>query len=273
VSPSTTEQQWTFTFTASNADGQSATATQSLEQLGPLGSSFTQTPNWSGYVIPSNSALFTDASGEWTVPTLDCSQTPDSGASTWVGIGGEGYPNGGNPGALLQTGVTDNCVNGEQQDFAWFEIYPSTPNHSFSFNDFPVSPGDLIAASVFQSTTGKWTTRVDNLTTGISGWMVTGESWGVGTDASDTFSEQGNAAGLSYSGGYTAEWIEEDYVGSNGLPIPFADYGTVTFSDLETSLSPWYLTTSEGLEMVLNGVVVSTPSLPSGDEFSVSYTG
>jgi uncharacterized repeat protein (TIGR02543 family) len=32
------------------------------------------TPNWSGYVLPSDSAIFTDASAEWTVPTLEWSR-------------------------------------------------------------------------------------------------------------------------------------------------------------------------------------------------------
>jgi len=46
-------------------------------------------PNWSGYVLPStsNSAVFTYVSGEWTVPTLNCADTPNSNSATWVGTG------------------------------------------------------------------------------------------------------------------------------------------------------------------------------------------
>jgi hypothetical protein len=33
-------------------------------------------PNWSGYVLPTTS-LDTLASGEWTVPTLNCTDTPN----------------------------------------------------------------------------------------------------------------------------------------------------------------------------------------------------
>jgi hypothetical protein len=220
--------------------------------------------------VPSSSALITDASGEWTIPTLNCSATPNAGESTWTGIGGTSNT------SLLQTGVTDNCVDGAQRDFGWWEEVPASPNESRTFTDFPVSPGNSIEASVYQSTTGQWTTRLDNLTTGLSGWMVTGEAYGVGADTSGTFSDQGLTTDLTYSGGYTAEWIVEDYAegGIGGSLEPFVDYGTVTFSDLQlVRLSPWYLTVSEGWEMVQNGVVLSTPSAPGSDSFSVSYTG
>lgn len=91
-----------------------------------------------------------------------------------------------------------------------------------------------------------WETRVDDLTTGLSGVMVTGEGWGVFADAGNgTFPKQGSTAGLSYSGGYTAEWIVEDY-SLNGSVVPFVDYGSVDFTGLTTSLSPWYLTANEG---------------------------
>lgn len=239
----------------------------------PSAPTITQTSNWSGYVIPSSTALVTAVSGAWTVPTLDCSVTPNGGAAIWVGIGGWNWPTGGNSGALLQTGVTSDCVGGVQQNRGWVEEYPSNPNRAVNFLGFPVSPGDSIQASVFQGGGGAWETRVDNLTTGLSGVMVTGSGWGVMADAGDgTFLKQGSTAGLSYSGGYTAEWIVEAYTQDDAV-VPLADYGTVTFTDLRTSLSPWYLTANEGVAMTQNGVVVSTPSPPSNNGFSISYTG
>ena len=230
-------------------------------------------PNWSGYMVPGSS-LVTEVSGVWTVPSLNCAATPTGGASTWVGIGGYSWPTGGTSGTLLQTGVTTNCVNGVQQDLGWWEEYPSIPNFERNFSGFTVSPGDVIRASVYQeSSRAAWDTRVDDLTTGLSGVMVTGQGWGVLVDAGNgTFLKQGSTAGLSYAGGYTAEWIVEDYT-QNGSMVPFADYGTVSFSALTTSLSPWYLTTGEGMAMVQGGVLLSTPSPPSAVGFSVSYTG
>jgi hypothetical protein len=272
LASTTTRQRWSFTFTATNAAGQSASATRTLTERAPPAPVWTQSPIWSGYVV-SSSTLVTDVSGAWTVPTLNCAVTPNGGAFIWAGIGGYGLPTGGNSGTLLQTGIRATCINGLPQYAGWFEEYPSTPNTSREFSGFPVSPGDSIEASVFQGNTGAWVTRVDDLTTGLSGVMVTGEGWGVEADSGNgTFSLQGSTTGLFYSGGYTAEWIVEDY-SQSGAPIPFADYGTVTFTDLRTSMSPWYLTPTEGLAIAQSGVVLSTPSLPANDSFSISYRG
>ncbi|HWB23728.1 MAG TPA: G1 family glutamic endopeptidase [Gaiellaceae bacterium] len=265
-------QQWTFTLTATTRTGQTATKSQTLTKLPPPVS---QSSNWSGYVVPS-STMVTQASGSWLVPTLNCVDTPNAGESTWVGIGGYGLPTGRTSGVLLQTGITDQCVNGAQQDSGWFEEVPSTPNESKAFRSFPVSPGDAMTASVYQASGGAWETRIDDLTTGLSGIMVTGKGWGVAADASgtQTFSEQGTTSGLTYAGGTTAEWIVEDFaVGSTTSIVPLANYGTVTFSNLQTSLASWSLTTGVGLAITQGGVTLSTPSAPSITGFSVSYTG
>jgi len=203
---------------------------------------------------------------------------PNAGAAEWVGTGGVPWPTGGTSGALLQTGINTDCVNGVQEDHAWFEELPSTPNTSRSFLGFPVSPGDSIKATVFQATSGAWETKVDDLTIGLSAVMVTGEGWGVATDSGDgTFRGQGSTAGLSYSGGYTAEWIVEDY-GQGASPetatlVPLADYGTVTFTDLTSSPGPWTLSPADSVAIFQGGSLTSQPSAFSNDGFSVSYTG
>jgi hypothetical protein len=53
VPASTTQSQWAFTFTATNASGQSAISTQTLTQAAPVVTTPTTaytSPNWSGYV-------------------------------------------------------------------------------------------------------------------------------------------------------------------------------------------------------------------------------
>jgi len=273
----TPSAQGTASFTVQVTDSstpnpQTANATFSISVAeAPI----TTTPNWSGYVVPSSANLVTEVSGEWTVPTLNCAATPNGTVTIWVGIGGFGYSSGGSSGVLLQTGVAPTCVNGAQQNVGWWEEYPSNPNYSANFANFPVSAGDVIEASVYEGSNGAWETRVNDLSTGLSGIMVTGDGWGVYSDGSgSSFAEQGSTAGLSYSGGYTAEWIVEDPEAAATATLePFADYGTVTFSDLTTSLSSWSLTSSEAVEMVQGNTVLSTPSPPSTDGFSVSYTG
>src|ERR1700731_1347743 len=160
------------------------------------------TPNWSGYVFPSSSIL-TETSAKWTVPTLNCADTANADSSTWVGIGGFGWSTGGNSGVLLQTGTDDGCVNGAQRDYGWWELYPSTPNHSQPFSSFTVSPGNSMEAYVYQQSNGAWVTQLDNLTTGLSGTMITGGGWGVAPTGA-RFTYQGTTSGLTYSGGYTA---------------------------------------------------------------------
>lgn len=260
--------QWSVTFTATSASG-TASATRTLVEQAPT---FQQSSNWSGYVVPSSSVI-TEASGTFTVPSLHCTQTPDAGESTWVGIGGDG----GSDGDLLQTGVRSDCSGGVQvDDPAWWEEFPEVSE--IDFNGMSVSPGDEIVASVYEWANGAhWETCVDDLTTGVSGLMVTGEGWGVTTGGcAGTFSLQGSAASIDYSGGYTAEWIVEDYGANFNDPnvyVPFADYGTVTFSNLGASLSAWSLTSDEAWAIVQNGSLLSLPSAPSGDGFSVSYAG
>jgi hypothetical protein len=54
--------------------------------------------------------------------------------------------------------VNETCVKGVQQNFGFFELYPSQPNVAENFNNFPVSAGDSMAASVYQASTGAWVT-------------------------------------------------------------------------------------------------------------------
>jgi hypothetical protein len=231
-----------------------------------------QSTNWSGYVLPSPTAL-NSVSGSWTAPTLDCSATPNGGVAIWVGIGGYPSPPDGASGTLLQTGITADCIDGAQQNRAWWEQYPSEPNRSADFAGFPISPGDRIQAAVFVGPSGAWQTRLDDLTTGMSGVMTIGSGWGIRSDAAGgAFTQQGDTSGLSFSGGYTAEWIVEDYA-ELGSPVPLAAYGTVDFSDLSTNLPSWSLTGAEGVEIVQDGVVRSVPSAPTPAGFSVSYAG
>jgi hypothetical protein len=206
----------TYQFTVQVTDAAGATATADITL--PVSSSPPRdggqgqlSSNWSGYVVPSTAGVFTEVGGTWTVPSLDCAESPNAAMSIWVGIGGWAWSNGTSSGDLLQTGIEDQCINGVQVDDGFTEKVPSNPDHSVQFRNFPVLPGNTIQATVYQSTTGAWATRIDNLSTGLSGVLVVGVGWGVLPDGgTGTFSLQGTATGLTYSGGYSAEWIVED---------------------------------------------------------------
>jgi Peptidase A4 family len=259
VALSLTARQWKITLTAKAASGQRAVANGTLTQLAkPI----LQSPNWSGYVLPSQDVI-TSVVGTFTVPTLNCAETPNAGMSTWVGIGGWGT----STGDLLQTGVRSNCAGGAQIDSPWWRENPEVAETTFS--GMTISPGDQITASVYRSAdVVQWETCLQDLTTGKTGLMVTGEAWGVSTGGcAGTFAGQGTTTTLSYAGGTTAEWI----VGTT--PTPFAAYGTITFSNLDTSLLPWSLDTSNEVELAQAGTVLSTPSAPNGNGFTATYTG
>ena len=258
---------WTFTFKAKNAKGRASTVRRTLTLHKPP---FKVSSNWSGYIVPSTVPI-TSMSGEFTVPTLDCAKTRNAGEAVWVGTGGAG----GTTGDLLQTGVVSDCVSGVQvEDPGWWEEFPELP--AVFFNTMTVSPGDQIVATVSQGTDLSWTTRLDDLTTHISGVMHTGDSYGTYPDPTPTtFTREGDASTVSYAGGRTAEWIVEDYGTATGL-VPFADFGTVTFSSLATNLLTWALTPTEQVGLGdRSGLLLAAPSAPdsTGKGFSVAYTG
>lgn len=258
---------WTFTFKAKNGSGKASTVRRTFVLHKPP---FAVSSNWSGYVVPSATPV-TSVSGRFTVPTLNCKKTPTAGEAVWVGTGGASVND-----DLLQTGVVSECVGGTQvENPGWWEEYPEYP--AKLFDSMTVSPGDQIEASVSQGIDLSWTTRLDDLTTGVSGVMHTGDHWGTvrDTDPTTWLATPVDASTVSYSGGHTAEWIVEDYATSSGL-VPFADFGKVTFAGLTTSLPTWSLTAKEQVGLGnTSGLLLAAPSAPdsTGKAFSVTYTG
>ena len=220
--------------------------------------------------MPATS-LVTETSGRFVVPTLNCSHTKDAFIAAWVGIGGAGT----GTGDLLQTGVQSYCQGGVQRvDAAWWELIPPLPAQNF--NSMSLSPGDAIQATVSQNTDGSWRTRLDDLTRGISGVMSTGDGYGTVLDTNPTvwLDEESTSVPSSYAGGYTAEWIAEAPTdASTGSLVPLADFGTEAFTGLTTSLPSWALTAGEQVGLGNDPYLLAAPSAPSGNSFSVTYTG
>ena len=159
-----------------------------------------------------------------------------------------------------------------ERDLAWWELVPTTPNLGSDFKHFLVAPGDSMSADIYRASHGKWVTELKNLTTGELAWMISGEHWAVG-HIGGRFEVEGSTSKVAYRGGYSAEWVVEDYTEINGFPVPFANYGTVSFSGLATSLPSWGLSAGEGTEIVQSSRVLSKPSSIGADGFSLSYTG
>jgi hypothetical protein len=133
-------------------------------------------------------------------------------------------------------------------------------------------------ATVSRNGDGSWTTRLDDLTTGVSGVMTTGGSYGLvrDSDPSVWLDEEGSVADAAYTGGYTAEWIVEDFEQANLPLVPLADFGSIAFSGLTTSLGSWALNAGERVGIGdADGNLWAAPTGPdsSGRGFAVRYTG
>jgi Peptidase A4 family len=258
--------RWKFTFTVRSGK-RAATVRQTFALQPPP---FPTSINWSGYALSPGTPV-TKVTGEFRVPKLKCGDTTNGSEAMWVGIGGDGT----GTGDLLQTGVQSSCSLGIQvENPAWWEEFPEF--FSDNFDNMTVSPGDLIQASVYRDTDGSWFTRLDDVTTRISGVMHTGERWGTVADSNPTvwLDNQGDASAVAYTGGSSAEWIVEDFGLSNGNLVPFADFGTVAFSNLTTSLPSWSLTPADAIGLRdKSGLLLAAPSEPAGTGFSVAYTG
>lgn len=167
--------------------------------------------NWGGYAVQScltdpSKDVATQVVGSWTEPTVTCKSGQTAYAAFWVGI--DGYSST----SVEQLGTDSDCDSGAPSYYAWYEMYPAAP---VNFG-LKVSPGNSLTASVtYSSSTGKFTLKITDSTTGKS----------------DSVSKSLKSAARS-----SAEWIVEAPSSSSGV-LPLADFGTVTFSACSATLS------------------------------------
>lgn len=168
--------------------------------------------NWSGYAAVTN--LSSPASnavnavyGSWIVPTLS-SAAHNTWCSLWVGI--DGYSSN----TVEQLGTEHDWVNGHQQNYAWFEMYP---NYSYQINGFPVNNNDLISASVVYTCNGIFVLTIVN------------ETHKVYTTIPTSYTTSRTAKRSS------AEWIlEAPY--SGGI-LPLSHFNTAYFSNCVANIT------------------------------------
>jgi len=161
--------------------------------------------NWAGAVLIGTG--FTSVTGTFTVPSPS---TAGSG-SAWVGIDGDTCSS-----AILQTGI-DWTRSGSSTTYdAWYEWYP---DYAYDFSGITISAGNVITVTVTASSKTGGTAVVKNVSTGKS--------------VTHTFSNEASEGDLCE---YNAEWIVEDFEQSGSL-VPFANFGTVTFSGASATKS------------------------------------
>jgi Peptidase A4 family len=165
-----------------------------------------ESTNWSGYAVTGSS--FTKALGSWTVPTVNCTKTPNTYAAFWVGIDGW------NSDTVEQTGTDSDCDGKTASYYAWYEFYPAA---SVLISSITVSPGNKMSASVTYVSGSEFTISITNESTG------------------KTYSKTGSVSGADRS---SAEWIAEAPCCTNrGGILPLSDFGTVDFGEDYTDVS------------------------------------
>lgn len=197
--------------------------------------------NWSGAVQIGTG--FKSVTGTITVPRA--TGGGDAASSAWVGIDGDTCQT-----AILQTGLS---FYGDGSFDAWFEWIP---DYSHSFSGFDLSVGDQVKITVTASSKTAGVATLENLTSGQTVHHTF-------TSPPSTLCET------------NAEWIVEDFEQGGSL-VPFANFGSITFTDASAQGSAGTVTPQGGTIIDLRDPdtqqVLSTCST-SGAELTCKYTG
>jgi hypothetical protein len=167
--------------------------------------------NWAGYAVTGDDGSVTSVSGSWTVPTVTGSKRETSYSAFWVGMDGFNSP------TVEQIGTSSDLRSGRATYYAWYEFYPLQPMMQISANEFSVSPGDTISASVTYSSNTFTLTITDET-------------------HPDTYTTSMTVSQLGYTPKRnSADWIAE--APYSGRILPLANFGTVYFGTDYTQIS------------------------------------
>jgi hypothetical protein len=204
--------------------------------------------NWAGAVIVSSGVSL--ATGTSTVPTPSAPPGGDSGTeycgAAWVGIDGDTCQSG-----LIQTGVFWCVQNGEYSYEAWYRWIPGA---SIAYDNININAGDVISVTVTWTSDTSGTVYLVDETNGGNGFITfTGQTSGTLC-------------------GTNAEWIVEDFEENGGL-VPFADFGTVTFTGATAVVGGQTVSASgaEIIDLVASDNSVITSTNIDGTTVTVTY--
>jgi len=207
-----------------------------------------ESTNWSGAALTTTGV--TEVVGTFTIPK----PTVPAGGSTrtefcgaaWVGIDGDTCQSG-----LIQTGVFWCVENGAFSYEAWYEYIPQA---SIAYTGISVTAGNVIKLTVTKTSTTGGVTTLENVSTGET--------------ATHTFTKQTSGTLC----GENAEWIVEDFTSGSSL-VPFADFGTVTFTGATAIANGATVSaaTADTIVLVSSSDATLTDTTVSGTTVTVKY--
>jgi hypothetical protein len=160
---------------------------------------------WAGYAVTGTD--FTFVQGSWIVSAVDCTKTPNTDSSEWVGI--DGWTSD----SVEQTGTDADCNGKNPYYYVWYEFFPL---NTVVINNVSITPGDKFSASVTYDGDNEFTVTITNDTTGQ---YFTKEVEFKGADGSGVPPRN------------SAEWIME--MDGNEL----SDFGVDSFGEYYTGVS------------------------------------
>jgi hypothetical protein len=112
---------------------------------------------WAGYAVTGSD--FTFVQGSWTVSAVDCTKTPNTDSSEWVGIDGWSSA------TVEQIGTDADCSGSSPYYWVWYEFYPYG---SVVIDTVSIAGGDKFSASVTYDGDEYYTVAITNETTNQS---------------------------------------------------------------------------------------------------------
>jgi hypothetical protein len=206
---------------------------------GPDGISVSYSSNWSGYAALPKTAgsTFTSIVGDYDVPSVVCSATPNTFSYHWIGLDGWADQ------TVEQDGIAADCNGTTAQYAAWFEMYPA--NFKFAF---AVNPGDAVESAVHYLGKATYELSLKDVTTG-KGFDVVRKCPVSACDNSsaETITE--------------AYYYNKRYAGTSDFGDEHYEDVTVTDSagDVGGLFNPKVWTTGEGIALGEYGDVDTTP--------------
>ena len=210
----------------------------SLHHLGTTVNAGMTSGNWSGYAANGAAGSDTSVSSSWVQPAVTCGDQ-DTYSSYWVGL--DGFDNS----ALEQTGTEADCIGGQAEYGAWWEVLPAAE----SPYSVTVEPGDHLTASVTDNGDGTFNMTLSDST---QGWTKT-------TDHAGSSGYQNSSAEVI---------AEATSVG--GSIAALSNFGSVSFTGSTANGSPL-----AGDEITMqnsdSGDVMAQPGANNGGNFGVTW--